>query len=196
MIFWTWTRKSYRIWFLPTSGISNCGISRGKIISVNWRLCYRLFGFTSGLLITLTSGTGLDRIMRLNFSGVRIMRLNFSGLRIIRLNFSGLRIIRLNFSGLRIMRLNFSGVRIMRLNFSGVRIMRLNFSGVRIIRLNFSGLRIIRLNFSGLRNIRLNFWCERIIRENWYGTPSKHHFSVSCNICALKNSQKALLFPW
>ena len=35
--------KSYRIWFLPTSGISSCGISQGEIISVNWLLCYRFF---------------------------------------------------------------------------------------------------------------------------------------------------------
>ena len=38
-----WTRKNYRIWFLSTSGISSCGISQGKIISVNWLLCYRFF---------------------------------------------------------------------------------------------------------------------------------------------------------
>ena len=35
------TRKNYRIWFLPISGISSCGLSQGKIISVNWLLCYR-----------------------------------------------------------------------------------------------------------------------------------------------------------
>ena len=43
MILRTGTRKNYRIWFLPTSGISSCGISQGKIISVNWLLCYRSF---------------------------------------------------------------------------------------------------------------------------------------------------------
>ena len=43
MILRTRTRKSYRIWFRPTSGISSCGISHGKIISVNWLLCYRFF---------------------------------------------------------------------------------------------------------------------------------------------------------
>ena len=32
--------KNYRIW-LPTSGISSCGISQGKIIPVNWLHCYR-----------------------------------------------------------------------------------------------------------------------------------------------------------
>ena len=39
--------KKYRIWFLPTSGISSCVISQGKIISVNWLLCYRFFHFNS-----------------------------------------------------------------------------------------------------------------------------------------------------
>ena len=43
MIFRTGTRKNYGIWFLPTSGISSCGISQGKIISLNWLLCYRFF---------------------------------------------------------------------------------------------------------------------------------------------------------
>ena len=28
---------------MPTSGISSFGISQGKIISVNWLLCYRFF---------------------------------------------------------------------------------------------------------------------------------------------------------
>ena len=36
-------REKYRIWFLSTSGISSCSISQGKIISVNWLLCYRFF---------------------------------------------------------------------------------------------------------------------------------------------------------
>ena len=40
--------KKYRIRFLPTSGISSCVISQGKIISVNWLLCYRFFHFNSG----------------------------------------------------------------------------------------------------------------------------------------------------
>ena len=43
MILRTGTIKSYRLWFLPTLGISSCGISEGKIISVNWLLCYRFF---------------------------------------------------------------------------------------------------------------------------------------------------------
>ena len=43
MILRTGTRKNYRIWFLSTSGISSCGISQGKTISVNWLLCYRFF---------------------------------------------------------------------------------------------------------------------------------------------------------
>ena len=43
MIWRTGTRKNYRIWFLPISGISSCGISQGQIISVNWLLCYRSF---------------------------------------------------------------------------------------------------------------------------------------------------------
>ena len=38
-------RKKYRTWFLPTSEISSCGISHGKIISVNWLLCYRFFQY-------------------------------------------------------------------------------------------------------------------------------------------------------
>jgi len=44
MIWRSGTRKNYRIWFLPTSGISSCGISQGKTISVNSDLCYRFFG--------------------------------------------------------------------------------------------------------------------------------------------------------
>ena len=36
--FSNWNEKKYRIWFLPTSGISSCSISQGKIISVNWLL--------------------------------------------------------------------------------------------------------------------------------------------------------------
>ena len=43
MISRTGTRKNYRIWFLPTSGISSWGISQGKIVSVNWLLFYRFF---------------------------------------------------------------------------------------------------------------------------------------------------------
>ena len=43
MILWTEARKNYRIRFLATSGISSCSISQGKIISVNWLLCYRFF---------------------------------------------------------------------------------------------------------------------------------------------------------
>ena len=43
MILRTAIRKNYRIWFLPISEISSCGISHGKIISVNWLLCYRFF---------------------------------------------------------------------------------------------------------------------------------------------------------
>ena len=43
MILRTGTRKNYRIWFLPTSGITSCGISQGEIISVNWLLCYWFF---------------------------------------------------------------------------------------------------------------------------------------------------------
>ena len=47
LLYWNdftdWNEKNYRIWFLPTSGISSCGISQGKIISVNWLLCYRFF---------------------------------------------------------------------------------------------------------------------------------------------------------
>ena len=35
--------KNYRIWFLPSWKISSCGISKGKINSVNWLLCYRFF---------------------------------------------------------------------------------------------------------------------------------------------------------
>ena len=35
--------KNYWIWFLPTTGVSSCGISQGEIISVNWLLCYRFF---------------------------------------------------------------------------------------------------------------------------------------------------------
>ena len=35
------------IWFLPTSGISSCGISQGKIILVNWLLCYGFFDHMS-----------------------------------------------------------------------------------------------------------------------------------------------------
>ena len=49
MILRTGTRNNFRIWFLPTSGISSCGISQGKIISVNWFLCYRFFGINSDL---------------------------------------------------------------------------------------------------------------------------------------------------
>ena len=47
--FTDWNEKNYRIWFLrflgflPTSGLSSCGISQGEIISVNWLLCYRFF---------------------------------------------------------------------------------------------------------------------------------------------------------
>ena len=40
-----WNEKKYRIWFLPTSGISSCGISQSKITSVNWLLCYRFFNY-------------------------------------------------------------------------------------------------------------------------------------------------------
>ena len=40
--------KNYRAWLLPTSGISGCGISQGKTISVNWILCYRFFNFVVG----------------------------------------------------------------------------------------------------------------------------------------------------
>ena len=36
-------RKNYRIWFLPTSGISSSGIWQSKTISVNWLLCYGFF---------------------------------------------------------------------------------------------------------------------------------------------------------
>ena len=43
MILRTGTRKNFKIWFLPTSGISSCSFSLGKIISVNWLLCYRFF---------------------------------------------------------------------------------------------------------------------------------------------------------
>ena len=43
MILWNGTRKNYIIWFLSTSGISSYGISQGKIISVNWLICYRFF---------------------------------------------------------------------------------------------------------------------------------------------------------
>ena len=43
MILRTAIRKNYRIWFLPISEISSCGISHGKMISVNWLLCYRFF---------------------------------------------------------------------------------------------------------------------------------------------------------
>ena len=43
MVLQNGTRKNYKIWFLSTSGISCCGISQGKIISVNWLLCYRFF---------------------------------------------------------------------------------------------------------------------------------------------------------
>ena len=43
MILRTGTQKSYRIWFLPTSWKSSCGISQGEIVSVNWLLCYRFF---------------------------------------------------------------------------------------------------------------------------------------------------------
>ena len=42
MILRTRTRKNYRVWFLPTSGTSSCGISQADFISVNWLLCYRL----------------------------------------------------------------------------------------------------------------------------------------------------------
>ena len=38
-----WNSNIFWIWFLPTSGISSCGISQGEIISVNWLLCYRFF---------------------------------------------------------------------------------------------------------------------------------------------------------
>ena len=44
MILRTGTRKNYRILFLSISGISSCGISQGKIIPVNYLLCYRFFG--------------------------------------------------------------------------------------------------------------------------------------------------------
>ena len=47
MIFRTGTRKNYRIWFLPKSGISGYGISQGKIISVNWLLCLYLLSLKS-----------------------------------------------------------------------------------------------------------------------------------------------------
>ena len=43
MILRTGTRQNYRAQFLPTSGISSCCISQGKMISVNWLLCYRFF---------------------------------------------------------------------------------------------------------------------------------------------------------
>ena len=43
-------RKNCRIWFLTTSGISSCDISQGKIISVNWLLCYRFFYIVPGLV--------------------------------------------------------------------------------------------------------------------------------------------------
>ena len=47
LLYWNdftdWSKKNYeRIWFLPTPGISSCGIS-GKIITVNWLLCFRFF---------------------------------------------------------------------------------------------------------------------------------------------------------
>ena len=41
--FYDWNEKNYRIWFLPTSGISSFGFGSYKIISVNWLLCYRFF---------------------------------------------------------------------------------------------------------------------------------------------------------
>ena len=53
MILRTGTRINFWIWFLPTYGISSCGISQGEIILVNWLLCYRFFlpGKTVGFLV-------------------------------------------------------------------------------------------------------------------------------------------------
>ena len=60
-------KKNYRIWFLPTSGISSSGISQSKIISVNWLLCYRFFHFLIKLLVLQLSFAIFDTCGLFNF---------------------------------------------------------------------------------------------------------------------------------
>ena len=64
--------KSYRILFLPTLGIFSCGFSQGKIISVNWLLCYRFFLKDNGNVGIVTAynygkSNGLPKIKKVRY---------------------------------------------------------------------------------------------------------------------------------
>ena len=68
MILRTGARKKDRIWFLPTFGISSCGISQGKTISVNWLLCYRFYDtFDSTWRLLYSSSMYITRERRVVF---------------------------------------------------------------------------------------------------------------------------------
>ena len=64
MILWTGARKNFRIWFLPTSEISSCDISQGKIISLKYRFFFLPFfsqlqslkAFSGGLIVNSKYG--------------------------------------------------------------------------------------------------------------------------------------------
>ena len=64
----TGTRKKYRTWFLPTSGISSCDISQGKIIAVHWLLCYRFFESPIKSITPPTVGSNMIKLLLVHVS--------------------------------------------------------------------------------------------------------------------------------
>ena len=70
LILRTGTKKNYRIWFLPTSGISSCGISQGQIISVNGSFTTGSLGKLSANMTKLSANMASVWNCRFQHSGV------------------------------------------------------------------------------------------------------------------------------